>query len=401
MAIRRTLLRLAVIGLMPMLLAGCWSRLEVNDRLFVSVMYVDAGADEGEVKLTLGFALPNRMTSIQQGIAGGGGNPYGTMSNTGPSIAVAFRRIQANIPRQINWGHTRVVVIGDKLARQGIRPVLEFITRQPAMQLKGFIFIAQGEAHRLSMVTPIMERFPSEILRELAAQKSIMNTTARDLLMSEPFEGDGLIGRISVDEVRLISEKGKKGLTLNNIGTGILRNEKLVGYLSASEQRGAMWVKDQMENALVTIQSPTDGQSIDLYVNQASTRIKLKQEGERVRIRISVRATDDVYSSNSALDFQDPQQIRQIQQALNEQLKERIERALERSQQLGADYFQFGSYMEWYLPSLWKQWKMDWRRHYEEDVIFEVVPEAKVARTGAIRSSYWKPITPEEGKEQR
>lgn len=372
-----------------LMVTGCWSRVEINDRLYVSVLFIDAGEKEGQIKLTIGFPLPNRMTDIQKG-SSEGGNPYGTITKTGSSIAIAYRKIQSDLSRKINWSHVRVIVVGDQMARNGLRPILEFATRQTAIQSKAYIFLAEGEAQDVASLTTILERFPSEVLREMAVQKNIVNTTLRDLVKGGPLLNDALIGRVNIEEKKLLSEKEKVGKQLINIGAGIIVNEHLTGYLTLSEQRGALWVQGMKENAMISIPSPVDGKEMDFLIHNPSTKITVHPAGRRVEFHIRIRAEVDVFSSASNIELQKPQEIARVEQALDEDIKQRIDEVLERSQQLSADMFQFGRYLEWYYPDLWNKLNPKWQQHYREDVDLVVDTKVKIDHLGGVSDSYWE-----------
>lgn len=383
--------------MLPLLLTGCWSRVEVNDRIFVTGMLVDAGDKEDEIKLTLGFPMPSRMTRLQ-GVTGGDSNPYATVTKTGKSIAAAYRKIQSEHSRQINWGQNRIILVGDKMARRGLRPILEFVLRQPSFQSKAYVYLISGEATSMEDVIPVPERFPSKLLRELAAQRSIIDTKVRDLLLGEPDLSDGLIGRLKVEKVEMTSEKGKIGKRVINDGAGIIKDEKLIGYYDLKQMRGALWIMGHMENALISVASPTDGKTVDFMIVKAKSKIKVETQGDRVLFRIQIDALDDVVSSASDIDLLIPAQIKKLEAMLNNQLKDRIVEVLEKSQRMGADVCQLGNYLDWYKPSIWKQWKVDWHRHYVNDVDFKVETDVRIKRLGGERNPYWKPYKPHGGK---
>ncbi|NOU74239.1 Ger(x)C family spore germination protein [Paenibacillus sp. LMG 31458] len=385
--------------MLPMLLSGCWSRVEINDRLFVTAMMVDAGEKEDEFKLTLGFPMASRMSSLQKGAGGGSdSNPYMTVTKTGESIAAAYRKIQSDLSRQINWGHARVILVGDKMARRGLRPILEFALRQPSFHTKAFVYLIAGETTSMEGIIPIPERFPSEMLRELAAQRSIIDAKVRDLLLGGPDLSDGLIGRLKVEKEAMGSEKGKTGIRVINNGAGMIKDEKLIGYYDVPQMRGALLIMGRLENGLISVASPTDGKTVDLIVVQVKSKIKVETRGDRVLFRILIDAQVEVLASASDIDLQSPAQIKKLEARLNDQLKDRVVGVLEKSQRMGADVCQLGNYLDWYKPSVWKRWKADWHGHYMNDVDFKAETDAHIQRLGAERNPYWKLSKPQGEK---
>lgn len=394
MTLRRLLLTLLII---PLLLSGCWSRREINDRVFVSVMLVDAGKDADDIELSLGFPLSGRLSTVQMP-SSSDGKPYMGITKTAESVAAAYRKIQTDISRQINWGHTRVVIIGERMAKRGLRPILEFISQQPTFQLKAYLFILEGEAKSFGETIPTMERFPSEMLREMASQHTIMDTTVKDLLSGGPYLEDGMIGMIKLKRQKMPSEDGKVGAEVENGGAALIKNGRLTGYYDVSEMRGALWVKGKMENAVITIPSPTDGKLIDFMVVHSKAKIKVKPgEGQnKVVYQLEVQAFDDILSSNSSINLQEVEQLQLLSGQLKEKLAKRIKQSLEKSQTLGIDCMQLGKYLEWYIPDYWERWKNDWHHHFQHNVEFQVDAKVEIKRPGGIRVPYWRKVGQQE-----
>lgn len=123
-----------LILLCPCLLTGCWSQFELNERAFVSGIYVDKAAN-GNMEISLSFSLPNRLVPSDLGGAGTTGKPYSLQSATGKTFTEAYKKIQATLTRNISWGHTRIIIISEEMARDGIRDILEFVLREPNLNI--------------------------------------------------------------------------------------------------------------------------------------------------------------------------------------------------------------------------------------------------------------------------
>ncbi|UUZ79721.1 hypothetical protein LJK88_32195 [Paenibacillus sp. P26] len=177
------------------LLTGCWDRVEINDRAFVAAVYLDY-LDNGKYELSLGFPLAARMGGGSGSMGGGGGGgggggtqgmPYTIVTKTGDSIPEAVRKIRSDITREITWGHTRVIVFGRKMAEHGIWPMVEMVGREPTFHTKSYVMVAPREAKEVAYLTPVFERFPSEVLREFAARTLMPDTSVKDVMDTAAF----------------------------------------------------------------------------------------------------------------------------------------------------------------------------------------------------------------------
>lgn len=131
----RKAVMLAVFSLPLLILSGCWSSLELNERLFVRMLIVDK-AEQG-IELTLVFPLPNLLIpGTAEGTGQQEGKAHSYMTQAGADIGQAYRNIQANLTRRINFGQTRVIVVGRELAEEGIEPAFRVYRAQRAFLLE-------------------------------------------------------------------------------------------------------------------------------------------------------------------------------------------------------------------------------------------------------------------------
>lgn len=113
-----------------LLLSGCWERKEVNDIAIVTATGVDLLDDES-IRVTVLLAVPRLIgtTSAQ----GGGESKLESsagwiVSEQGKTVMDAFTGLQDKLPRKLFLSHNRTIVVGEKLARNGIFPLLDFFS---------------------------------------------------------------------------------------------------------------------------------------------------------------------------------------------------------------------------------------------------------------------------------
>ncbi|WP_152619355.1 Ger(x)C family spore germination protein [Cohnella kolymensis] len=225
-----------------LILGGCWSSEELHDRAFARVMLLDK-ADNG-IELTLGFPLPNRMSSGKAGGGDAGGasaKPFTFVTKTGKDIGDAYRQIQSDVPRRITFGQLRNVLIGKKLAQEGVQPIADFAAREPSIHVNANLFVTEGKVKDFADIPVVFERFPTDILTAYAETKIIVPVTIKDLLMSVYIGGDLVLPRLVFSRKGAeFEENGNKWMGTD--GSVILRQGKMAGVLSTPETRAALWI---------------------------------------------------------------------------------------------------------------------------------------------------------------
>lgn len=144
-------------------LTGCWSRVEINERAFVSTILVDKGK-HGHIDVTLTFPLTNRLATDQTGGFQSSGKPYAALTYSGKNISESFHKMQVDLPRRITFGQAKILVIGENMAKEGITKILEFIIREPSLNINIAMFIAPGKAKDIIQLVPAFEQSQSRIL---------------------------------------------------------------------------------------------------------------------------------------------------------------------------------------------------------------------------------------------
>ncbi len=356
-------------------LTGCWSSIELNNRSFVRIIFLDKVKDG--VEITLSFPLPNRLIPGQSGGTGElTGKPFTTITKTGHDIGEAYRLIQSDLSRTITFGQTSVVIIGKELAKTGIVHILEFISREPRFHINTNLYIAPGKAKEVTTIPIIFERFPVDILLAYGNQLVTIDTTAKDCLVATYYGGDMIIPMLKIETKAIPSEKTKVQNWLGTDGAAIFKQGKLVHTLTTYEMRGAMWILGKMKDAEISVNAPTDGKPLDFMINQSHSRIKPVIAGDQITMHIHCKADASLISSQSNFPLQDPEQIKKLERSLEELIEIRMTKAIERSQHAGADVFQFSSYLDWYVPSVWKEVAPRWRKVYRERV--KVIPHVTI-----------------------
>ncbi|MCM3571175.1 Ger(x)C family spore germination protein [Neobacillus mesonae] len=372
--------------LFPLFLTGCWSQLELNERAFVIGIYVDK-ATNGQMEVSLAFTLPNRLVPGDLGGTGISGKPYALLSGTGKSVTEAYKKIQATLTRNISWGHTRIIVISEEIAKEGIEDILEFIVREPSLNINQALLIAHGKAKDIEKLTPVFERFPSDIPISFTQREVTINTKPKDFLETE--NGDMIVGLLSKKRIKMISEGGKEEIFVSPGEMALFHDYKMVGKLDTKAGRAAFWLRNIIKGTEITIPSPIDQNMISLDVTEAHSKIR-PNKNEPLTFNVSIKSKAEVSESYSTLDLSDKKEMEQLERTAEKQIRNRIESALKVSKEVQSDAFQFGAYLSWYQPKIWKRVKQDWPEVYRDQVNVNVHVDLQIRRLGAENNPFWK-----------
>lgn len=384
-------IRFIVLGLALtpfLLLAGCWSSLEINSRAFVNIMLIDT-TDNGETQLTLGFQLPNRMIPGQGGGSGQtSGEPYAYISKTGITISDAYRKIQNDLSRKISFGQAHIIVIGKKLAKQGIDPVLEFVQRQPAFHINANLFVTQDEVLDIINAPTLFERFASSILLSYIDEEVALNTTVRDFLVARYKMGDALLPELVFKNNPGLKHEKESKSWMGSGGAIIFRNGKMVSpTMDSDEMRASLWILSQIKTSVLNMESPTDGKMISFFLEKMKTKTEPRLEDQSAAFTVKSHTEAYVLASESTIDLDNDKNIELLRKELEVAVKSRIQQTIAKTRQARADVFRLGEKFDWKYPTAWKILQPSWRNLYANELPIDVVVEIELLRTGGAYRS--------------
>ncbi|UJW56388.1 Ger(x)C family spore germination protein [Bacillus sp. A116_S68] len=378
----------AALIVLILIMPGCWSLIEINDNALVTAVYLDI-TEEGLVELTLGFPLTTRMIPGDIGGTADGGDLYATVTKTAENIPTAYRKIQADLSRIITWGHTRIIVFSSEFAESGVYESLEFFTRQPDFHLTASVFIAPDKAADIAGLTPAFERLPSEVLHEFVNHEVTLDVKVKDFMRAYHYGGNMLAPLLTIGEKPMISEGGEKSTWVGTGGAALFHKGRIVGELSVPLMRGAMWFERRTEDAVITIDSFTDGKPVSIIVLYADIKKKPQIKDGNVLFELTIEVDDDLLAVDSDIDVTVPSLLHKLEKQFEAAIKERIEGAFKETQAHQADVFNIGQYLEWYYPDYWEEVRPQWSEKYS-DVMLECDVTIKINRPGSVKEPPWE-----------
>ncbi|WP_223812064.1 Ger(x)C family spore germination protein [Geobacillus sp. 46C-IIa] len=379
--VKRALILLLVIVTIAML-GGCWDREEVNDIAVVLGIGIDRVKNE-KIRLTVEIAVPRAISAGQTGGGGGGGSQGETIvrSGTGVTIADAIAQLQERLPRRLFWGHTKVVIFGEKAAKAGIREHLDFLIRHPQTRIRSNVLVSKGSAKSVLELLPPIEQSSSEVLREMAESRTLLRKTVKETL--QMLKGEAETALLPMVKV-LPPEKGKKEIeTIAFIyGTAIFKKDRMVGQIDDYTTRGVLWIRNEIKQAHVTVKIPGEKGNITSRMIRSHTDVTPKYEKGRWKIVVNVMTEDDIILNGTKLNLLSERNIERIETELEKDINRRMKRALNRLQkEMEADVFGFAEAIHKKHPRHWRHLKKRWNDLFPE-VPVELNTTVRVRRPG-------------------
>ena len=370
-----------------MLLTGCWNRVEVNDIAIVTAIGLDLTEDE-RVRLSLQVANPTKLGPTGGSAGGSNGKSTFVISETGVTVSEAYRQLQGKLPRRIFFSQSRVLLIGEDLAKKGVSSIIDFHTRYHEPRINSFIMFTKGEASELLNSMPNLESVSAEETKELAKLSVGVTTYVMDFLNMLLTDGIEPFGPQFTSTSLEVNNKYKSKEAQATRGTAVFKKDKLVGWMNEVETRGILWLRNKMETGVITINIPEEkgGGNVSFDIIRTETKSVPKLKPGEINFTVNVTAEVSVMENDSNIKLEDPKIIEGLQKNIENEIKDRIQLVIEKAQQeYQSDIFGFGQAVYKKYP---KEWNTNYKKNWEQEfsqLEVTIKPNVFVRRIGLVK----------------
>ncbi|ARU60452.1 hypothetical protein CBW65_04730 [Tumebacillus avium] len=306
---------LALLLVLAGVLSGCGSRMEIEERAFVVVMGLDQ-AEGNDVSITYQIANPQVGSSDQANQSQEPASDIITF--TAPDFLTGRDLANASIPRKLSFSHTKVLIIGEKLAKsEKFFSIIGATLREREMRREMNILVSREPAAEfIRSNSPKLETRPHKFFDFMVDRWQDtglvpLSTVNRFFQRTESKNGLFLAIYCTTREYRHpekgqedeylpgeIDEKG--GNVTQMIGSAVFKNGKMIGALNGEETRFSLVMrsKSKADEMLVTYKDPLhpNYRIAARLLHPGRTHIKVDVKGERPVVKVTVPVNVDIMS---------------------------------------------------------------------------------------------------------
>ncbi|EPY2272208.1 Ger(x)C family spore germination protein [Clostridium sporogenes] len=375
-------------------MTGCWDKVEIDKKAFVSVLGVDAGKDIGKEKqlekissaasftgskfdkIRVTYAFPNIS---ELGPEKGGTAGENSMSLDAYSMQDSIDKIVNKSSRSLSFGHLKLMVLNTSILDYSntFKEVIDYIQRQPAINRMIYVVFSEDKSEEILRFKPNMEKSVENYIIGML-ENNEKNNTAFPLTLNEFLEetsqnNTALIPVINID-------KKNKELKISKVA--VIKNNKIKGYISTEQSNNIQLINKKFKGGTRTI--IRDGSPLDYSIGNSERKIKLKDK-ENLSFDIKLNLEGQIKGYNIDKQIFSKGDINKIEEDLNKAITQEINEVIRVSQsEHNTDILDLGEYVHKYHPKLWKKIKGNWNDLYKS-LDINVTVDTKVRRIGAIK----------------
>ncbi|MDR6553453.1 Ger(x)C family spore germination protein [Paenibacillus qinlingensis] len=395
--------QILVVVLVAPLLTGCWDRLEIEDRAVILAIGIDKAkpgdekensnathilkqdteTNKGLIRITVQIAIPGR---IPLGTGGGGsestagGKPVWVLSSVGYTLEDALMNLQQQLADRLFFGHLRVIVLSEAVAKNGIENENDFFRRQPQVRRTVWMVVSKGSAADIMKATPQLERVPTLYLLATLEHAREMGKLP-NIFLGVFFSASSAKGQEGI----LPYLDLKKESNIELAGMAYFKNDKMVGTSTALQIGHYMAMKEINPGGYSVLQEiPGEKTTAMFKTMHRKSRITTTIRNGNVHTIIKCQVEGDLTEKSNEKAFITRESLKMLEEKIQKDAEVGFEKFIQQTQKEGSDIFGFGEYVRATQPAYWNKeikTKEAWEQKYKEMSV-EVSMRVKIRRIG-------------------
>jgi spore germination protein KC len=388
---------------MLFLLTGCWDKLELNDVSIITGIAIEKG-EESLYKLSVSSI--NSAEFSKQGALGNA--PSTIFSLEGDSISELSNKMNIGLTRKQIYSHTRIVVIDEEVASEGMLEFLDFLERSGEFRNDFNILISKGvKASDILKVSYSLQKDPPmkvhnqthSLLKYWGGDPGIRLTDFIAALVIDGRHPVAAVATIQGDLKKGASVENNKKLALDAIvlmdGMGIFKHDKLIGMMSVEDTRAYLWTQDLKSTNLSV---PCEENSEDkkrfngIRIISTSTKREVKYKNGKAELITKIIGEAELVGTHCKGSLIEPKTFDKYEKQTEKFIENDIKDLINNVQaEYKIDIFGFGENMNRSNHKTFLKIKADWDQIFTEA---EVKVEATIflRRSGVRNDSFLKDL---------
>lgn len=357
-----------------LILTGCWNNREIEDIGIAVAMGIDKV--DNQYVVTVQLVNPS---SISARTGDSSRAPIVTYQEKGKTIFEAIRRLTKTAPRKTFYPHLKMLVIGEKLAREGFANSLDLLARDPEFRSDFYVVVAKDHRadHVLNVLVPVEKIAAQNMYSKLKTSADVFAPTLaltfgdllHDLtspgkqpvitgiqLTGEPLEGE------KMENLQRVNPKVR--LKYTNIA--VFKVDKLKGWLNEKESKGYNYIQNNVKSTIVTVPCFTNKkENLSVELIDSDTKLKTNSMNSNPEMSVSVKADANIAEVGCSIDLTKQETVNKIEKLVEKDINSKIRSAIKAAQQkYKLDFLGFGDVVHRSEPKYWKRVKKDWDKEF-------------------------------------
>lgn len=355
-----------LIIIITLILPGCQFEFKTTLEHLEDVSVVGVDEQDGQIKLTI----------ITQLVESGGDEQTGKTqqvaiyTSEGQTDLEAVRKFHAYTNKDIFWGHTDYIIIGEETAKKGVGSVIDFFIRNHEHRMMSKIVIAQNAtAEEFIKKTNLPQVSLSDRLESLFSDVGAMSQSSEVTLIDYLDMVNEAWHRLYLPCVQMVDHMVKEGedtkyLDVQLDGYAIFDDDKLTGIANGKMARGISFVKNDVVTGVIV--GKAKGEKVSLEIISSDCEIETELKGNVPSAKIKLTFTTNIAEYQGTEDIFHEDIIRDLVDQQDRFIKKEIEKSIAFLQKKQADVIDVGYSLYHRYPVKSEKLEKNWNEIFSE-----------------------------------
>jgi spore germination protein KC len=363
------------------LLAGCWDKVEIEDRLFVLAIGIDKAKEEEKLQPTDRYII-NFVSPVVAALKdwAGEGETFKTYKTTSSIFTFGLNQMYERMDKKLSFQHTRVLIFGEDLLKDEklFKEVLDAVGRSHEFHRNMYVFAVPGEAEAVFKIKPkytsLLAMYITGIAENNVYQSSIYKMPAYQMYDNlTNFDGNTVIPslRASEDEAKVS-------------GVGIIKNYKLIGYLDDKDSETLNWLNNSANGGLIAVKH--NELEIPFIYNDFNTKLVLnKVEGDKVYLTYNMEVEGSAEEYIWGESLMEQKLLDAVEKGLEKTIEDRSKSLIDKlKNEFKVDLIGVGPYLRKHHSAIYKSIEKDYESFFTKNVEINIKAKVSIRRVGTI-----------------
>jgi len=375
-------------------LPGCGGKREVEDL----TPLLSIGFDLGQKPNT--YLITGQYLLQKKGPAGPEIEGW-TTSFEAPTLREAYEKTNKIMDIEPFNGSTKLIVIGDGLAKAGFKDMLDFLQRFSEFRRSMYLVIAKGTAQSILDVELRNGEIPAmSIKKNIETANNI--STFPTIRLGQYLTILGRKSTAPIIPMVAILKSGEGGIEYKTEGQGgkqeiqlegaaVFRGDRLVDLLTDKETKGYMWLENNVTHRFIdTLGMGESKVNFSGHVLKSTTKYKVVDNNGKIELHYQIKTTmavEEVLGQDEQLSETEwADLMSEAEKSLAKAIQKECELSIQKEKQLSLDFLGIGRHIEQKNPAYWKTVKDQWEQEIA-DFPVSIDVQVTINHTGMSNSS--------------
>ncbi|WP_335391145.1 Ger(x)C family spore germination protein [Neobacillus drentensis] len=374
-----------------LVLSGCKTgKRELSDLALVMAVGLDKGSKAETIKITAQIARPADARGQTGAPSGQTGDPIWSASAEGETIFEAIRNLSTFSSRRVFWAHNLIIVINEDLAKEGIRNIIDFFTRNPELRMRTWVVVTPDKASQVVSTMTGLEVVPGEALDKLFRYTSISVQAPRtqmiDLQAAYLSEStQPILARVHLINRGVSNKKPGQAGAYKQVelsGAGIFKGDKLMGYIKPIEVRAMIPFIEPLDTGVLALSCPGDKhKKVTVELKSQKFTVTPTYKNNKPFFRVSYQTKASMIEAACPFSLEERGKVKALEKKIEKEKKKEFENIVRMAKsKYKSDFLEFGRTFNNKYPIEWRKIGPNWETVFPT-VVVKVDTKAKITDT--------------------